>query len=166
VTMIENDVVDLAIVVTLGPIAGLRSDRLAPIPLLLVAAPNHPLAGRKAVDAKDLRGQAFVGGLRHSRYMQMVRTALQACGIDDVNVSMEFQDPTSVKEMVRIGAGIAALPACSVEDEINRKALVALPLKTRPTDFELRSLFRLPLAPAARAFRNDLRRRLSFRTGH
>ena len=73
---------------------------------------------------------------------------------------MELQDSASVKEMVRLGHGIAALPSCAVDQEIAAGALVAVRLAVRPRDLELRCAYYAPLPPAASDFLRYVRGKL------
>ncbi len=73
---------------------------------------------------------------------------------------MELQDSTSVKEMVRLGNGIAALAACAADPEISAGTLLPLKLTVTPPDFELRCVYHAPLTEAAQNFLTDLRNRL------
>lgn len=163
VTLVRERIVNLAVLVTAGPIQEIDSDILMKVPLRLVVAPSHPLALLRRAAAADIADHPFVGGLRDSRYMQMVHEALRQCGIDRIDVTMELQDSASVKEMARLGAGIAALPDCTVAQDIAANLLVPLQLQTQPPDFDLRCAYRAPLAQITRAFRDDLRLQLSGR---
>ena len=116
--LVREHVVSLAIVLAAGPVSGLQSDVLSRVPLWLVVARDHPLARRNKVEPDEVLRYAFFTGLRNSRYMQMAGLALKEVGISQFEVAMELQDSASIKEMVRLGHGIAALPSCAVDQEI------------------------------------------------
>ncbi len=152
VALVREHVVSLAIVLAAGPLSGLQTDLLSRVPLWLVVSRDHPLARRKKVGPDEVLRYPFFTGLRNSRYMQMVGLALKEVGIARFDVAMELQDSASVKEMVRLGRGIAALPSCAVDQEVATGALVAVQLAVRPRDLDLRCAYYAPLPSAARDF--------------
>jgi len=160
VALVREHVVSLAIVLAAGPISGLQSDMLSQVPLWLVVSRDHPLARRKNVEPDEVLRYPFFTGLRNSRYMQMVGLALKEVGIAQFEVAMELQDSASVKEMVRLGHGVAALPSCAVDQEIAAGALAAVKLAVRPRDLDLRCAYYAPLPPAARDFLGYVRGKL------
>ena len=117
-----------------------------------MAAPRHPLASRARVSPEEVARHPFVAGLRGSRYVELVDVALRAIGIAAYDVAMEIQELTAVKEMVRRGAGIACLPACTVRGEIETGSLVALNLAADPPALEIRYGHGAPLTAAGRQF--------------
>ena len=152
VTMIREREVTLGLFLSAGPVDGVRSEVVAHEPLLLVAAPRHPLASRARVSPDEVARHPFVAGLRGSRYVDLVDVALRAIGIAAYDVAMEIQESTAVKEMVRRGAGIACLPACTVRGEIETGSLIALKLAADPPALEIRYGHGAPLTAAGRQF--------------
>jgi DNA-binding transcriptional LysR family regulator len=149
--LVRERVVNLACVLASGPLPGLTSEVLGHMPLVLVVARDHPLANRKRVSAADVMRYPFFTGLRASRYMAMVTTALAEIGVDRLDVAMELQDAVSIMEMVRLRGGIAAITACAAEQEIERKALVRLRLERQPRDLEIRCAYLSPLSPSSQS---------------
>ena len=129
-----------------------QADRnvLAREPLILVASPAHPFAKRGTITPADLEGFSLVTGLRPSRYAKLVDAALRSIGVDRYDVVMELQESSAVKQMVRHGAGIACLPRCTVQEEIEAGLLTVLPLTIPFSDLELRCAYRSPLSAVAR----------------
>lgn len=140
-----------------GPISGMHSEVLAHEPLTLVAAPTHPLAGRRLVSAGELSHHPFVTGLRGSRYFQLTDGALKRLGLRRYDIAMEMQESTAVKETVRHGAGIACLPRCTVLAEIEAGALVEIKPHAPLQILELRCAYRLPLSQPAQRFLSHIR---------
>jgi DNA-binding transcriptional LysR family regulator len=140
-----------------GAISGLHSEVLAREPLILVAAPNHPLTKRRRVSAAELSRYPFVMGLRGSRYFQLTETALRRLGLSRYDIAMEMQESTAVKEMVRHGAGLACLPRCTVLPEIKVGTLVEIDHAGPLQILELRCAYRLPLSPLAERFLSYIR---------
>jgi len=140
----------LGLFLSSGPVTGVPSDVLAREPLVLVASPVHPLAKRDAITPPDLEGLSLVTGLRSSRYAKLVDEALRGIGIAHYDVVMELQESSAVKQMVRHGTGIACLPRCTVQEEIDAGQLTVLPLTIPFADLELRCAYRSPLSGVAR----------------
>ena len=70
---------------------------------------------------------------------------------------MELQDAMAVKEMVRHGAGIACVPACTVRGEVAAGLLVPLKLATDVPSLEIRYGHLAPLNGVARQFVSAIR---------
>lgn len=152
ITMIREREVALGLFLSAGPVDEIRSEVAAHEPLLLVAAPRHPLASRASVAPDEIARYPFVSGLRGSRYVDLADAALRGIGIGAYDVAMELQESVAVKEMVRHGAGIACLPACTVRGEIEAGSLVALKLGSDLPALEIRYGHLAALSGVARQF--------------
>jgi DNA-binding transcriptional LysR family regulator len=138
-------------------VSGLHTEVIERVPLVLVAAPGHALAGRQALSAATIVQHAFVTGITGSRFNQITDAAMQAIGIDSYEVAMQLEESAATKEMVRLGLGIACLPRPSVTAELAAGSLVELtPAKPLPP-LELRSGYVGPLGEAARNFLRGMR---------
>jgi DNA-binding transcriptional LysR family regulator len=157
IALTREHTVDLGLLLASGPIGGLRSDVLAPEPMVLIAAPSHPLAGRTTIGPREIAAQAFVSGLRSSRYHQLVSAALAQIGVGPVEIAMEVQESSAVKEMVRHGAGLALLPRCTAAAELQAGTLIELKPKLRPHDLELRCVYQAPATDMTQRFMQHLR---------
>ncbi len=151
--------VDLGIVTYPEPQKGLRIIPLPADKLVLICAPDHPLARRHHVDIRKLAGQnyiAFEKGLASQRALDQI---FREQGID-VRVVMEFDNIETIKRSVEIGAGVSIVPLLSVQKEVQGGSLVQVHFTeksfTRPLGVIVRS--RQPLSPAARKFIELMRR--------
>ena len=152
IALIREREVALGLFLSAGPVEGLRSEILSHEPLLLVVSPRHPLASRARVSPEEIARHPFVAGLRGSRFVEMADAALRQIGIAAFDVAMELQESIAVKEMVRHGAGIACLPACTVHADIAAGALVGLDLGAKLPALEIRCGYHAPLTGVARQF--------------
>lgn len=152
IALVREREVNLGVFLTSGPVDGIRSEVLSHEPLLLVVAPQHPLAARARVTPDDVNRHPFVAALRGSRYFELADAALRGVGITRYDVAMELQESTAVKEMVRHGAGIACLPACTVRAEVAAGTLVALKLDGDLPGLDLRYGHVAPLSGVAKQF--------------
>lgn len=155
--LVRTNAAAFGLLLAAGPISGLHSEVLAREPLILVAAPTHPLARRKAVSAAELSRYAFVTGLRESRYFQLTDGALRRLGLPRYDIAMEVQESTTVKETVRHGAGLACLPRCTVLSELKAGTLAEIRHEGPAQILELRCAYHLPLAPIAQRFLSHIR---------
>ena len=149
VTLVESGTVQLGVLLASGPIQGLRSEIVGREPLHLVAGKTHPLANLADITAAELAKHAFVTGLRHSRYHQMVDRALHSIGMDTYNVALELQESASVREAVRHGQYIACLPACTIASELNAGTLVAIDLARPLAPLQIRCVYGAEPGPVA-----------------
>lgn len=120
--------------------------------LTVIAARNHPLAGRRRIDLAELADTPFLSFKEGS----VTRQAVDALfGENDVfpRVAMEMSSPEAIKKLVEVGLGISVLPARSVRPETRAGALVALPVTGASLVRVLGVVRRRsPLSPAAGAF--------------
>ncbi|MEV5974250.1 LysR family transcriptional regulator [Streptomyces sp. NPDC051921] len=101
---------------------GLESEVLAEEPLVLVAAPRHPLAGRTGLTAADLAATGLVGTEPGCAYRDLFEAELAPYG----PVFTEYGTIEASKRGVAAGLGIALLPRITVAAELASGALVAL----------------------------------------
>jgi len=148
---------NLGLFLASGPVAGLRSEIIDHVPLVLVVSPTHPLARSTALTASTLKRYPFVTGIAGSRFNQMTDAALNEIGIDSYEVAMELEESAATKEMVRLGLGIACLPRCSVSAELTSRSLVELALSTPLPALELRCGHKRALSETARNFLHYMR---------
>ena len=104
-------------------------------PMMVVCAPNHPLALETSVRLSQLDGCDMVGFIRQLRIRREVDRVL-AVHQTDVRVVMEFDNIETIKRAIEINAGISLLPEPTVEREVRAGTLVAVPIQgdglTRP----------------------------------
>jgi LysR family transcriptional regulator, transcriptional activator of the cysJI operon len=104
-------------------IVALRKD-----PLVLICHPQHPFAKQKNVKLKSLLGQKFVGFEPDIPTRKALDKILREFGIT-VNNVMEFDNIETVKRAVEIDAGISIVPLGTVQQEIAKQTLTAVPIE-------------------------------------
>lgn len=146
---------ELDVALVEGPVA---DERIVAEPwledvLVMVAAPQHPLAAREAVAPGELAGERMLVREPGSGTREVAETALAAAGVIPAR-TVELGSTEAIKEAVAAGLGIAAVSRAALRDEIALGRLAVL----RTAGLEIRRSFtRLALAgrpptPAARAF--------------
>lgn len=145
--------VDLGIVTYPEPRKGLQIIRLPADKLVLICAPDHPLAKRHHVDIRKLNGQnyiAFEKGIASRRALDRIFQENET----KVRIVMEFDNIETIKRSVEIGAGISIVPLLSVQKEVQGGSLIQVNFSDksfyRPLGIIIRSNH--PLSPAARKF--------------
>lgn len=119
--------------------------------MLLLAAPNHPLARRGSCHRADLVGQTFLATLAGPTHQALERLLPDP----ESAIALEATAGEVLTHLVGAGAGLTVLPRLAVWEELARGQLAAI----RVEDFDLGpyevALARWPghdLAPAAAAF--------------
>jgi DNA-binding transcriptional LysR family regulator len=116
---------DLGIVVYPEQRKGLRIIPLPADKLVLICAPNHPLARRRHMDIKRLNGLNFVAFEKGMASQRALDRIFQEHKIQ-VNTVMEFNNIETVKRSVEIGAGVSIVPVLSVQKEVLNGSLVQI----------------------------------------
>ncbi|MFE8697117.1 LysR family transcriptional regulator [Cytobacillus sp. FJAT-53684] len=92
----------------------------------LFVAPDHPLAKQSVLQQEDFHGEVLLVNEKGCTYRTMFDRSFEKKGIDRLTY-LEFQNAEAIKQCAISGIGIAFLPEITVEAEIERGDLVALP---------------------------------------
>jgi DNA-binding transcriptional LysR family regulator len=121
--------------------------------LVFIAPPKHPLASGKEISIRQLGAESFVAHIVSSPYREKV---IQLFKSHKTPLHMDLELPTlqAIKRYVAMGNGVAFVPEISVETEIARGELVAIPVREVQLRRKLRLIYRkdASLSHAARAF--------------
>ncbi len=117
---------DAALVFDTAEIANMNGLIIGAEPLLIAAAPSHPLAARKSVKLQELENFEFIGGLRESQFFNLIECTLRAAGLRRYRVALHMQDSVAIKNAAIHGLGLACSPACVLEEEVKTGQLVAI----------------------------------------
>ncbi|MGI4789932.1 MAG: LysR family transcriptional regulator [Janthinobacterium lividum] len=133
--------VDVGIVACPSAKRGLEVVPFAEEEMVLVCAPEHPLAGPE-VSLRQLDGIAFIGFADDIPTRKLVDERLRAAGARVKVVSM-FDNIETIKNLVEIGSGVSILPADTVRQEQRAGTLTAVHFTaadafTRPTGLLLK----------------------------
>lgn len=109
----------------------LLAESFADNPLVVVAAPSHPLAGKKAIPLKALQHETFVVREQGSG----TRTAMQRF-FDEHNMeitsSLEMNENEAIKQAVQAGMGLGIVSLHTLELELETGRLVILDVEDFP----------------------------------
>ena len=154
---LADNLTDLAVMVRPPVDADTVQHAFAPHPYLIVAAPGHPLAGKKRIAVTRLEGQPFVVRERGSDTWQSMQQGFGA-RLEHLHIAMQIRSTETIKQAVMAGMGISFLSAHTVHRELRSGSLVALDVQGFPLRLNWYLVHRVTkqLAPVAQAFKNFL----------
>lgn len=148
---------DLAVMVRPPVDMDTHNESFAPHPYVIVAAPNHPLAGKKNIPLSRLARESFVVREKGSDTWNSMQDGF-AGRLPNLNIAMEITSTETIKQAVIAGMGISFLSIHTVALELQVGNLVVLDVEGFPVMLNWfvvhRKNKRLP--PVALAFKNFL----------
>lgn len=99
--------------------------------LMLVTAPNHPLAEKSIVTVDDIKREKLILRLPNSGTRNLFVASLEArnISIDEFDVILELDNIATIKNLIRRGYGVSVLPKSVVIDDMKKRRLTALPIE-------------------------------------
>lgn len=157
VAALEANTLDLAL--TGRPPEHLEVDRapIGPHPHVIVARPNHPLAGRRRLPASVLADEIFLVREPGSGTRNLMERFFAESKVTP-RIGMEMASNETIKQAVMAGLGIAFLSAHTVSAELGDRRLAMLDIAGLPVvrQWFIVRLVRRRLLPAAQALRQFL----------
>lgn len=117
--LLRNNEVDLAL--TLKPVEEARDVEFSPLfkdELRLIMAPFHPWVRRKSIPSEVFSSEPFLIFSKSSYTHLLLVTQLRRQGLHMANV-LEMGNYEAIKEMVKIGQGIAVMAPWVAQKELN-----------------------------------------------
>ena len=142
---------------------------LGPHPYVLIAPPDHRLAGARRVARETLEGEAFLFRETGSGTRSLFDYFLGDLQFRRSHAGMELGSNETIKQAVMAGLGVALISAHTVAAEIAEQRLVMLDVEGLPIvrQWFLLNAAHRPLTPGAAAFRDfALRRGAEFLPGN
>jgi DNA-binding transcriptional LysR family regulator len=154
---LAQNATDLAIMVRPPNDEDTVAHAFAPHPYVVVARPDHPLAGQPGIPLARVLREPFVVRERGSDTWASMEDAFGE-RLRDMNVLMQIRSTETIKQAVMAGMGLGFLSAHTISRELHTGALAILDVRGLPLMLNWyvvhRSGKRLP--PVARAFRQFL----------
>lgn len=154
---LEDNLTDLAVMVRPPHDLDTVNEAFAPHPYVIVAAPGHPLAGKKRIPMARLLREPFVVREKGSDTWHSMEEAF-GDHIDKLNIAMEIKSTETIKQAVIAGMGVSFLSAHTLSMELQAGTLTVLDVQGFPLMLNWyvvhRKNKRLP--PVAQAFRSFL----------
>ena len=121
--------------------------------LVLILAPEHPLAGKKDVTLAELAEEQIIAKEKGSKTRKLVSTLFQEHGISP-EILMETNNAEFIKQLVQRGEGVSFVVREVVALELQEKKLATVPIKGKRIILEVNIAYlkNQPLSPPAEAF--------------
>ncbi len=154
---LADNVTDLAIMVRPPQDLDTVNEPFAPHPYVIVAPPDHPLAGRKRVPVSRLAREPFVVREEGSDTWNSMAEAFGE-HMGELNIAMKIRSTETIKQAVIAGMGITFLSAHTIARELAARSLAVLDVQGFPMMAHWYAVHRRHkrLPPVAQAFRKFL----------
>jgi DNA-binding transcriptional LysR family regulator len=128
--LLENTT-DLSVLLRPPDSPDIVAEAFAPQPHLIVAPPNHPLAGCKHIPIGELANESFIVRERGSdTRLAMDETLAETRA--KFKITMEIRSTETIKQAVAAGMGVSFVSAHTVGDELSLGRLVVLDVEGFP----------------------------------
>ena len=133
------------------------ANAFAPHPYVIVAKPDHPLAGTPGIGLDRLLQESFVVREKGSDTWQSMREGL-GTHFDRIKVAMQIKSTETIKQAVMAGMGIGFLSAHTIAQELRTGSLAVLDVKGFPLmqNWYVAHRKEKRLPPIAQAFKDFL----------
>ncbi|GJD88798.1 MULTISPECIES: LysR family transcriptional regulator [Methylobacterium] len=154
VEALRNYEIDFAIMGRPPRDFAIEAEKLGPHPLVLIAAPNNPLAGRRNIPREALADQPFFVREDGSGTRTVFEEFISGIIIRRAKLGIDTGSNETIKQAVMAGLGIALLSAHTVAAEVESGRLVLLDVEGLPIRRDWYVVRRADkvLGPAAAAF--------------
>ena len=154
---LSENLTDLAVMVRPPQDADTVHQAFAPHPYVIVAAANHPLAGRRRIPVSRLAREVFVVREPGSDTRHAMGEAFGE-RLASLDIGMEISSTETIKQAVMAGMGISFLSAHTVSRELQSRHLAVLDVQGFPVMLNWYLVHRCNkrLPPVAQAFKQFL----------
>jgi len=157
VQMLRNNQKDLVLMGQPPEQLDLESEAFMENPLVVIAPPEHPLAGAARISLERLAEEVFVIREPGSGTRAAMERFFAERGVT-IKLGMQMTRNEAIKQAVRAGLGLSVVSGLSIELELETGRLVVLDVEGFPLRRRWYLVHRTGqrLAPAAEAFRDFL----------
>jgi DNA-binding transcriptional LysR family regulator len=130
-SQVAEHTLDVGLIEVPAKLAGLTSAICCEDELLVICAPDHPLAGKKSVTPKILADYEFISREPGSGTREITDAYFRNHKVppNSLKTQMELGSPEALKGVVSTGLGFAIVSGAVVKKETQLGELVAIPLK-------------------------------------
>ena len=130
VSMVENNVIDLAVVEAPVSNKHLLVESCLMDQLIVTTAPGHPLSHHENVSVEELVKYPFICREEGSGTREVIHDFLVAQGADAdcLKICLELGSPESIKGAVEAGMGVSILSRATIGKELQLGMLTGIPL--------------------------------------
>jgi len=134
IAALENRQIQLAIMGRPPRAPANTSETLGPHPHVIIASPDHPLAGVASVDPSDLLRETIIGRENGSGTRILMTRFLDRIGEGATYDCLAMSSNETIKQAVIAGLGIALISQHTVMEELHSGRLVALNMPGLPIE--------------------------------
>jgi LysR family transcriptional regulator, low CO2-responsive transcriptional regulator len=151
---LENNKVDLAIMGRPPSRIAVETEWFAEHPYVVIAAPEHPLAGKKRIAPQKLKDEVFLAREQGSGTRIVLDHYFSDSGLE-APALRELTSNETIKQEVMAGMGLAVISMHTISLECRTGNLAILDVRNMPVKraWYVLHLTNKPLSPAARAFK-------------
>ncbi len=132
IAMVENNVVDLAIVEGSVNNKNLIVEQCRVDQLLVIMPNNHKLSSASTLQVKDILGQPFICRESGSGTQEAITNYVEKQSPDSLlDVCFELSSPEAIKGAVEAGMGISIVSRASIDKELKLGTLTAVELSPK-----------------------------------
>ncbi len=128
---LNENIVDLVIMGQPPAEANVEAEAFMDNPLVVVAPPDHPLAGKKKIPLEQLQEEIFLVRESGSGTRIAMERFFSERGMK-LKTGMEVGSNEAIKQSVQAGLGLGLLSRATIEQELTLKRLVVLDIKGFP----------------------------------
>ena len=132
ITALQQRSIELAIMGRPPRSPAVYSEPIGEHPHVMIAAPNHPLAGQRGIAPQALLDQTFIAREQGSGTRILMTRYLDRIGGGTPYRLIEMDSNETIKQAVMAGLGIAMISQHTVSEELRSGRLVALDADTLP----------------------------------
>lgn len=155
VQLLDSNAVDLVLMGLPPTDIEVESEAFMDNPLVIIAPPDHPLAGARQIPLARLAGEVFVMRETGSGTRQAMERFFSEHDLT-IRYGMQMTRNEAVKQAVRSGLGLGVVSLHTIELELETRRLVILDVQGFPDRRQWHLVYRRGkrLSPAASAFRD------------
>ncbi|MBS1142747.1 MAG: LysR family transcriptional regulator [Proteobacteria bacterium] len=130
-SQVAEHTLDVGLIEVPAKLSGLTSQICCEDELLVICAPDYPLAGQKSVAPRNLVDYEFISREPGSGTREITDAYFREHKVppENLKMQMELGSPEALKGVVSTGLGFAIVSRAVVEKEAQLGELVAIPLK-------------------------------------
>lgn len=125
--------IDVAYFLSNRPLPGMHTRQVGWERYVFIAAPNHPLAGRRSIAPAELAKYDFIRGPANVMLSREVEDIFNEIGIGTVKAASRTGDSTLARNLVARGVGLHFTLEKSIREELQAGTLVCLDVSGPPT---------------------------------
>ncbi|MGE5152779.1 MAG: LysR family transcriptional regulator [Bdellovibrio bacteriovorus] len=155
VRLLDANGIDLALMGVPPETVDVEAEAFMDNPLVVIAPPEHPLAGERGIALGRLAQEVFVMRESGSGTRQSMERFFREAGLT-IRHGMQMTRNEAVKQAVRSGLGLSVVSLHTIELELETRRLVILDVEGFPLTRQWYLVYRRGkrLSPAAAAFRD------------